>query len=90
GDIPIEIERVEPKLLMDTEQMGRSPSVYKPVLVSDWQRPGRHILGVSQGMIEWPRLTPAEVWRWVSRIVRTSWRRRQLVREKRVADDSRR
>ena len=88
GDLPIEIERVDSKLLLDTEQLGRSPSVYKPVLVSDWQRPGRHILGVSQGMIEWPSLTPREVGRWISRLVKTSWRRRKLVRSNRVADGS--
>ena len=88
GDVPIEIDTVEPKILMDTEQMGRSPSVYKPVLVSDWRRPGRRVLGVSEGMIEWPRLAPSEVWRWVRRMLKTSWRRRALVRSQRVADDS--
>jgi len=88
GDLPIEIERVDPKLLLDTEQLGRSPSVYKPVLVSDWKRPGRHILGVSQGMIEWPSLTPREMGRWISRLVKTGWRRRKLARSNRVADDS--
>ena len=49
GDVNVEIELVEPNALLDVETIGRSPSVYKPVLVSDWRRPGRQILTVGPG-----------------------------------------
>ena len=51
----LEIEHTPPNTLLDVESLSRSPSVYKPVLVSDWRGEGRQVLSVSQGMIEWPR-----------------------------------
>jgi len=85
GDIPIEVEFTLPNALLDIDQLGRSPSVYKPVLVSDWGRPGRHTLSVSQGMIEWPRPSLAEIGRILTRSIRSSARARRLRRELRVA-----
>ncbi len=85
GDLPVEVELTAPNDLLDVEQLSRSPSVYKPVAVSDWRAPGRNLLSVSQGMIEWPRPTLAEGWRWLSRSARATVRRRRLVREMRVA-----
>jgi len=78
--IATEIELVEPGMLVDVELLGRSPHVYKPVVVSDWRRPGRRILTVGEGMIEWPRPTWAEGRRWLSRTLRTARRRRRLSR----------
>jgi phenylacetate-CoA ligase len=85
GDVKIEIETTERNALLDVESLSRSPSVYKPVLVSDWRRPGRRILSVSQGMIEWQRPTLPELWRWLVRGLRNSARGRRLARELRVA-----
>jgi phenylacetate-CoA ligase len=85
GDVPTEIEVARPNELLDVEQLSRSPSVYKPVLVSDWRKPGRRILSVSQGMIEWTAPTPAELWRMLVRSVRRSLRGRRLARDLRVA-----
>ena len=76
--VATEIELVEPGMLVDVELLGRSPHVYKPVVVSDWRRPGRRILTVGEGMIEWPRPTWAEGRRWLSRTLRTARRRRRL------------
>jgi phenylacetate-CoA ligase len=90
GDLPIEVELVAENALMDVELMSRSPRVYKPVVASDWTRPGRRILSVSEGMIEWPRPTLAEAWRWLARNLRRSARRRRLQRELRVAESPRR
>jgi phenylacetate-CoA ligase len=78
--IPAEVEPVEPGMLLDVELLSRSPSVYKPVVLSDWRRPGRRILTVGEGMIEWPRPTWSEGRRWLSRTLRTAARRRRLGR----------
>ena len=80
GDVPVEIETAPRDELLDTEQLARSPHVYKPIVLSDWTRPGRRVLTVMQGMIEWPRPTPGELWRWMGRTVRTATRRRRLAR----------
>jgi phenylacetate-CoA ligase len=88
GDVNVEIETTEPNALLDVEQLSRSPSVYKPVLVSDWRKPGRRILSVSQGMIEWKRPTIPELWRWLVRALRGGARGRRLARELRVAKDT--
>ncbi len=86
GDIPIEVERTSQNSLLDVEQLSRSPSVYKPVLVSDWRRPGRHTMSVSQGMIEWPRPSFPELGRLLIRSLRGAARGRRLRRELRVAE----
>src|SRR5439155_1432939 len=65
--VPVEVEPVEPGMLLDVEMLSRSPHVYKPVVLSDWRRPGRRILSVGEGMIEWPRPTWAEGRRWLRR-----------------------
>jgi phenylacetate-CoA ligase len=78
--VPAEIEVVEPGMLLDVELLARSPKVYKPVVLSDWRRPGRRILTVGEGMIEWPRPTMGEGRRWLSRTLRTLRRRRELLR----------
>jgi phenylacetate-coenzyme A ligase PaaK-like adenylate-forming protein len=88
GDVRVEIEITEPNALLDVEQISRSPSVYKPVSVSDWRRPGRRILSVNQGMMEWTRPSVSELWRWLMRSLRRSVRGRQLARGLRVAKDS--
>jgi hypothetical protein len=80
GDVPVEIEPVLPGDLLDVELLGRSPHVYKPVMLSDWTRPGRQILTVGEGMIEWPRPSAAEGKRWLGRTWRAARRRRRLVR----------
>jgi len=84
GGVPVEIEPVEPGMLLDTELLGRSPHVYKPVVVADWRGAGRRILTVGEGMIEWPRPTPAELWRWAKRVLSNERRRRALGRRARV------
>jgi phenylacetate-CoA ligase len=86
-DMPVEVETVEPGMLLDVELLARSPHVYKPIVLSDWRRPGRRVLTVGEGMIEWPRPTWAEGRRWLSRTVRTALRRRRLGREPQVARD---
>jgi len=77
--VPVEIEPVAPGMLLDVETLGRTPHVYKPVLLSDWRR-GRRILTVVEGMIEWPRPSAAEIGRLVRRVVATALRRRRLGR----------
>lgn len=76
--VPIEVEVVGQNELLDVELLCRSPRVYKPVVMSDWTRGGRRVLSVSEGMIEWPRLTAAEAWLWLRRTLRRSSRRRRL------------
>jgi phenylacetate-CoA ligase len=84
--VPCEVERVEPGMLLDVELLSRSPHVYKPVVLADWRRPGRRILTVAEGMMEWPRPTWAEGRRWLARTLRTATRRRRLERaEKKLA-----
>jgi len=78
--VPVELELLAPHALLDVELLTRSPQVYKPILVSDWRRPGRRVLSVSEGMIEWPRLGLAEGWRWLRRGLERARRRRRLVR----------
>ena len=81
----VENETTARNALLDVEQLSRSPKIYKPVLVSDWRRPGRRILSINQGMMEWTRPSFAELWRWLVRSVRTSARARRLARDLRVA-----
>jgi len=78
GDVPVEIEPVCRGDLLDVELLGRSPHVYKPVMLSDWTRPGRRILSVGEGMIEWPRPSAGEGKRWLGRTWRNARRRRRL------------
>src|SRR5262249_27331556 len=49
GDLPAEIETVPRDELLDIELLGRSPHVYKPIVLSDWTRPARHVLTLLQG-----------------------------------------
>lgn len=81
GDVPVEIEPVAPCDLLDVETLGRSPRVYKPTVTADWRGPGRRILTVGEGMIEWPRPSAAEAGRWIARTWRAARRRRVLARE---------
>jgi phenylacetate-CoA ligase len=90
GDLPTEVEFTSPNDLLDVEHLGRSPRVYKPTLVSDWTQPGRHLISVSQGMMEWPSLGLSEGFRWLSRSLRSALRRRRLQRALRVANSPRR
>jgi serine/threonine protein kinase len=82
--VPVEVERVAPGMLLDVETLSRSPHVYKPIVLSDWRRPGRRVLTVVEGMIEWPRPTGAEARRWLGRTLRTAARRWALARRLRV------
>ncbi len=84
-DVKVEIECVAPDMVLDTETLSRSPSVYKPVLISDWRGPERHILSIDQGMIEWPALGFAEAGRWLNRIWKKALTRRRLKQKIRVA-----
>ncbi len=76
----VEVETVADGELLDVEVLSRSPHVYKPVVVGDWRRPGRRILSLGEGMMEWPKPTRGEAWRWLLRALRRSARRRRLVR----------
>lgn len=78
--VRVEVETVADDELLDVELLSRSPRVYKPVVVGDWRRPGRRILSLGEGMIEWPRLSHGEAWRWLLRAFRRSARRRRLAR----------
>jgi phenylacetate-CoA ligase len=80
GDVPVEFERVAPNDLLDVEVLARSPHVYKPTVLSDWRRPGRRIVSVAEGMIQWPRPTLAELRRLLGRVLRRGRSRRALAR----------
>jgi hypothetical protein len=84
-DLAVEVETLEPGMLLDTELLARSPHVYKPIVLSDWRGPGRRILTVGEGMIEWPRPTWGEGRRWLRRTLATAARRRRLRRTLPVA-----
>ena len=88
GETKVEIECTEPGLLLDTETLSRSPSVYKPVLISDWRGSKRQILAIDQGMIEWPSLGLSEALNWLKRTLRRTMRSRRLRKEIRVAKAS--
>jgi phenylacetate-CoA ligase len=85
--VPVEVETVAANELLDVELLARSPQVYKPVVMSDWRGQGRRVLSVSEGMIEWPRVSASEGWRWLRRGLRRSARRRRLGRAARVVPD---
>jgi phenylacetate-CoA ligase len=85
GELPVEVECTLPDSVLDVDQIGRSPSVYKPVLVSNWTRPGRQLISISQGLIEWPSIGRRDLFKMLSRGVRSALRRRQLRRDLRVA-----
>lgn len=79
--VAVEIETVAPGDLLDVEMLCRSPRVYKPVVLSDWTGPGRRIVSVVEGMIEWTRPSAAEGRRWLGRTWRRIRRARRLRRE---------
>ena len=81
GDIRVEIECVPVNSILDVEHLSRSPQVYKPVMLSDWRRPGRHVISISQSMMEWPKLSGREAMRWGLRSLRSSLRGRKLSKE---------
>lgn len=89
-DVPVEIECVRPNSLLDVEQLSRSPSVYKPVLVSDWTRDGRKLISVSSGMMEWETPSLAFIRGWLYRGLQSARRRRGLRRELKAATRPRR
>ncbi len=86
GDVPVEVEFTRINDLLDVEHLGRSPKVYKPTLVSDWTKPGRRLVSVSQGMMEWPSLGLSDGYRWLSRSIRSALRARRLRKALRVAN----
>jgi phenylacetate-coenzyme A ligase PaaK-like adenylate-forming protein len=81
GDLRVEIERVPANSVLDVEHLSRSPSVYKPVMLTDWRRPGRRLISITQSMMEWPKLSGGEAIRWALRSLRASFRARKLARE---------
>jgi phenylacetate-CoA ligase len=81
GDLRVEIERVPLHTVLDVEHLSRSPSVYKPVMLANWRRPGRRLISITQSMMEWPKLSGAEAFRWALRGLKASWRGRRLARE---------
>jgi phenylacetate-CoA ligase len=83
--VPVEIEPLAPGMLLDVEMLGRGPRVYKPVVLSDWRRPGRRLLTIGEGMMEWPRIGWAEGRRWLGRTLVTAARRRRLARAAKLA-----
>jgi len=87
GGLRVEIERVAENAILDVEHLGRSPSVYKPVMLADWRRPGRRLISISQSMMEWPKLSGREALRWGIRSLRTSLRGRRLEKELRRLQD---
>lgn len=86
GDVRVEIERVPRNSVLDVEHLSRSPSVYKPVLLADWRRPGRRLVSITQSMMEWPKLSGREALRWGLRSLRASLRGRSLAKELRAAE----
>ena len=78
--VPVDVEAVRPGMLLDVELLSRGPRVYKPVVTSDWRRPGRQLLTVGEGLMEWPRPSFGTIVGWLRRLLATARRRRQLRR----------
>ncbi|HYV56333.1 MAG TPA: AMP-binding protein [Candidatus Nitrosopolaris sp.] len=78
--VPVEVEALRPGALLDVELLSRGPRVYKPVVTSDWRRPGRQLLTVGEGLMEWPRPSFGTIVGWLRRLLATARRRRQLRR----------
>ena len=78
--VPVDVEAVRPGALLDVELLSRGPRVYKPVVTSDWRRPGRQLLTVGEGLMEWPRPSFGTMVGWCRRVLATARRRRQLRR----------
>jgi phenylacetate-CoA ligase len=81
GDVRVEIERVPANTILDVEHLSRSPSVYKPVMLADWRRPGRRLISITQSMMEWPKLSGRDAFRWALRSLRASLRGRSLAKQ---------
>ena len=88
--VPVDVEAVRPGALLDVELLSRGPRVYKPVVTSDWRRPGRQILTVAEGLMEWPRPSLGMIFGWLWRMLATARRRRQLRRRFGLAGPHRR
>lgn len=77
-NVPCEIEFTEPNAILDIDQIGRSPTVYKPVFVSDWKKDRRRLISVTQGMMEWPAPSAQAIGRMALRAAKGVLRRRKL------------
>lgn len=77
-NVPCEIELTEPNAILDIDQIGRSPTVYKPVFVSNWKQDRRRLISITQGMMEWPAPSAQAIGRMALRAARGALRRRKL------------
>ena len=79
--LPITVERLGPNEVLDRSAMFRTPSIYKPSVISDWRRPGRKPITIMEALLEWPKFDGSTLFHLGKRQVRNALRRRRLTRE---------
>ncbi|MDG2308179.1 MAG: AMP-binding protein [Candidatus Binatia bacterium] len=79
--LPITVERLGPNEVLDRSAMFRTPSIYKPSVISDWRRPGRKPITIMEALLEWPTFDGRTLFHLGKRQIRNALRRRRLTRE---------
>jgi hypothetical protein len=64
--------------LLDTDQLLRTPNVFKPHNVSDWRKGGRRCVTLSEALIEWPNISFRDMLGIAGRLVKNGILRRRL------------
>jgi len=81
--LPITIEKLGPNEVLDRSAMFRTPSIYKPSVISDWRGDGRKPITIMEALLEWPKFDGQTLFHLGKRQIRNALRRRRLAREDR-------
>ncbi|MBM4265110.1 MAG: phenylacetate--CoA ligase family protein [Deltaproteobacteria bacterium] len=79
--MPITIERLGPNEVLDRSALFRTPTIYKPSVISDWRGSGRKTITIMEALLEWPRFDGKTLFHLARRQVKNAARRRRLTRE---------
>jgi len=81
--LPVTVELLGPNEVLDRSAMFRTPSIYKPSVISDWRRPGRKPITIMEALLEWPKFDGQTLFHLGKRQLRNALRRRRFLREDR-------
>lgn len=79
--LPVTVETLGPNEVLDRSAMFRTPSIYKPNVITDWRKPGRKPITIMEALLEWPSFDGRTLFHLGKRQVKNALRRRRLSRE---------
>lgn len=81
--LPITVEKLGPNEVLDRSAMFRTPSIYKPSVISDWRTEGRKPITIMEALLEWPKFDGQTLLHLGKRQIKNALRRRRLTKEDR-------